>query len=101
MEEVTHDPVRDRPVVTVDAVMMRAQTRVSRELQTARCAEAHVPTSKRRPCQPQFALGEAIRSWRGQTNAVEWQSSRRSEILRRGLVHAPRPLDRLLRHLKS
>src|SRR2546427_10119368 len=43
MEEVTHDPVRDRPVVTVDAVMMRAQARVARELQTARCAEAHAP----------------------------------------------------------
>src|SRR5438309_119806 len=78
MEEVTHDLVRDRPVVAVDAMMMRAEARVSRELQTARCAEAHAPPSKRRSCQSQ------IHAWRKKHNAVEWQSSLRPEILRRG-----------------
>jgi hypothetical protein len=32
MEEVTHDAVRDGPIIAVETVMMRAQRRFSREL---------------------------------------------------------------------
>ena len=35
MEEVAHDAIRDRPVVAIDAVVMRAEARVARELQSA------------------------------------------------------------------
>src|SRR5262249_10878071 len=43
----------------------------------------------------------SIRSWRGNVNAVEWQSSLRSEILRREALHASRAVERVLRRLKS
>ena len=41
MEEVAHDPIRRGPVVAVHAMVMRAERRVSRELEAARCTEAH------------------------------------------------------------
>src|SRR5215470_4768218 len=58
MEEVAHDLVGDGPVVTVDAVMMWAEARVSRQLQATRSTEAHAQIPKRTTCQPEFALGE-------------------------------------------
>ena len=41
MKEVAHDAIGDGPIVAVDAVVMRAEARVTRELKTARCAKAH------------------------------------------------------------
>ena len=41
MEEVAHDAVGHRPVVAVDAVVMRAEPRVARELQSARSTQTH------------------------------------------------------------
>jgi len=41
VEEVAHDAIGDGPIIPVDAVMMRAEASVTRELKTAGCAKAH------------------------------------------------------------
>ena len=41
VKEIAHDAIRDGPIIAVHAVMMRAQTGLTRELKTAGCAKAH------------------------------------------------------------
>src|SRR5687768_5655535 len=57
MEEVAHDPVGDRPIIAVHAMMVRTQAGFAGELKATRCAKAHAPHRSERHANPPGSAG--------------------------------------------
>jgi len=51
MEEVAHEAIAFGPVISEDAMMMRAERRVARELESTRCTDAHPHQGEQALCQ--------------------------------------------------